>query len=217
MDKVFRDRVDAGQKLAKKLEYLKGKDLIVVAIPRGGVVVGGEVARLLKVPLELIIPRKIGAPGNPELAIGAVISPNEVVINESLKRSLNVSDEYLKEVIEEETKEIERREKKYFGKHQPLEIQGKVLVLVDDGLATGYTALATIRALRKKKPKEIILAVPVAPKETISFLSKETDEIICLETPTFFYAVGQFYDDFSQTTDEEVIEILKKYKKEAED
>jgi predicted phosphoribosyltransferase len=209
---MFVDRSEAGKKLAKELLEYKDKDSVVLAIPRGGVVVADKVAQELDCPLDLIIPRKIGAPGNPELAIGAVAGLNRVIINENIKRSLGVSEEYLKAEIERQLNEIERRRKMYLGEKPPLSLKDRVVILVDDGLATGYTAMAAISAIREEKPREIILAVPVAPRDTCELLSDKVDKLICLSTPEFFYAVGQFYVDFSQTTDDEVIEILSKYR-----
>jgi len=209
---MFADRREAGRKLAAELLEYKGKDAVVVAIPRGGVVVADEVARELNCPLDLIIPRKIGAPGNPELAIGAVAGAGKVIINENLKYGLGVSDGYLDEEIKRQLKEIERRRGMYFGGKPPTGFKDKTVILVDDGLATGYTATAAVSAIREERPREIILAVPVAPRDTCQALSKKVDKMICLSAPEMFYAVGQFYQDFSQTTDDEVIEILSKYR-----
>ncbi|HDP69342.1 MAG TPA: phosphoribosyltransferase [Actinobacteria bacterium] len=208
---MFVDRIEAGQELGKSLVNYRGKDVVVVAIPRGGVLVAKEVAIKLEAPLELVIPRKIGAPGNPELAIGAMADKDTVIINEHLRGSLRVLDDYLKAEVEKQAQEIERRRKRYLGAKSQIDLENKIIILVDDGLATGYTALAAIKALRRRKPKKLILAVPVAPKDTIERLGREVDELICLHSPEIFFAVGQFYSNFSQTTDDEVIQVLKEY------
>lgn len=208
---MFTDRTEAGRRLAERLLEYKEQDVVVLAIPRGGVVVAGEVAKGLSCPLDLIIPRKIGAPGNPELAIGAVAGEGKVMLNTQLKETLRVSSEYVEEEVQRQLAEIDRRRKRYLGDRPPVNLTGKTVIVVDDGLATGYTALAAVNAVREKKPTKIVLAVPVAPRDTYERLVGEVDELVCLSIPEFFYAVGQFYLDFSQTTDEEVIEILKKY------
>ena len=209
---MFKDRVDAGKKLAQRLaaEY-KGKDAVVLAIPRGGVVIGNEVARALNLPLDIIIPRKIGAPGNPELAIGAIVR-EKAIINEDLVRELRIPDSYIEAEEKKQLSEIERRRKLYLGDRKPIPLEGKIAIIVDDGLATGYTALAAIAAVRKQNPKKIVLAVPVGPLDTCERLAKVVDEIICLEVHELFFAVGQFYESFEQTTDSEVIDILSYYR-----
>lgn len=208
----FFDRREAGERLAKRLLDYKGQDVVVLAIPRGGVVVAAEVARELDAPLDLIIPRKIGAPGNPELAIGAVAGEGKVMVNEALKKSLGVPDNYIEEETAEQLEEIARRRAKYLGIKKPQSLSDKTVIVIDDGLATGYTALAALRAITDEKPAKLVLAVPVAPQDTCRRLEEEVDELICLEQPEVFFAVGQFYTDFSQTTDEEVIEILSRIK-----
>lgn len=206
---MFADRVQAGKDLAHALSAYHGQDVVVVAIPRGGVIVAAEVARELGAPLDLIIPRKIGAPGNPELAIGAVAGEGKVYLNESLVESLRVPKDYIEREVKAEIEEIGRRRISYFGEKAPTSLEGKIVVVIDDGLATGYTALAAVKSVKSEHPSKVILAVPVAPQETVNFLKPEVDELVVLETPTFFYAVGQFYHDFSQVSDAEVIELLK--------
>jgi len=206
----FRDRHEAGQLLARELAFLKGKkDAIVLGIPRGGVVVAYEVAKALDLPLDVFIARKLGAPYNPELAIGAVASDGTVVVDENLIRSLGVSEKYVKEETERQKREIQRRLKAYRGERALPELKGKVVVLVDDGVATGATTLAAIRAIKASEPAEAILAVPVGPPDAIARLKEEADRVICLFTPTPFWAVGAFYLDFEQTSDEEVKRLLR--------
>lgn len=214
----YRDREEAGQVLAKELAFLKGrKDVVVLGIPRGGVVVAAEVAKAIGAPLDIYITRKIGAPYNPELAIGAVASSGEIVLDEGLIMSLGVSSEYVEKETERQRKEIERRMAKYRGDFPPLDIKGKTVVLVDDGVATGATTLATIRALKKQGPKELILAIPVGPLDTIARLKKEVDKLICPLVPEVFWAIGAFYAIFDQTPDEEVIRLLKECRQRSTD
>ncbi len=208
---MFQDRLEAGKKLAEALSHLQGENLIVVGIPRGGIIVAVEVAKHFSAPLDIVFPRKIGAPGNPELAIGAVVEKGEIYLNEGLVKSLGVSKEYIEEEVKRELLEIKRRKRDYLGGREELSYQGKTVILVDDGLATGYTALAALRALRKKKPGKLILAVPVSPSETLEFLKPYADKVFALEVPYYFYAVGQFYRSFEQVSDEEVKEVISKY------
>jgi putative phosphoribosyl transferase len=206
----FRDRQEAGQLLAQVLMFLKGKkDVIVLGIPRGGVVVAAEVAKAIGVPLDVYITRKIGAPYNPELAIGAIASSGDVVLDESLIGSLGVSPEYVHDETERQRREIERRLKKYRGNRPAQKLEGKTVVLVDDGIATGATTLAAIRALKKQKPAELILAVPVGPPDAVARLREEVDRLVCLDTPQLFWAVGTFYITFDQTSDGEVVRLLE--------
>lgn len=209
---MFQDRTDAGRRLAARLRDYTGQDAVLLAIPRGGVAVAAEVAAVMGAPLDLIIPRKIGAPENEELAIGAVAGLGEIVINESLIDSLQISDDYLKKEAARQLKEIERRRRLYLGDRPEKVITNKTAIIVDDGLATGSTARAAILAVKSKRPKKIVLAVPVAPREAIELLKKEVDELICLKTPELFYAVGQFYERFDQVSDGEVVDILSRLK-----
>lgn len=206
---MFDDRIDAGRQLAAALDRFKTENPVVLGIPRGGVIVAAEVAELLGCAFDLIIPRKVGAPGNPELAIGAVAGEGRVILNEDLVADLNVSRDYLDERVREETEEIRRRRRLYLGDRAPVNISGRTVLIVDDGLATGYTALAAISVVRLENPAKTILAVPVGPKRTVFELSQEVDELICLSTPEPFFAVGQFYANFSEVTDVQVTAKLK--------
>lgn len=206
----FRDRREAGRLLAEKLSFLKSKeDLLVLAIPRGGVVVGSEVAKALGAPLDVYITRKIGAPYNPELAIGAIASDGTLVLDRSLSSRLGVSEEYIKAQSAREQEEIERRMRRYRRDQPSPDLEGKRVILVDDGIATGATIEATIDALHRTGVEELILAVPVGPKDTIERLKKKVDQLICLHAPQIFWAVGSFYMTFDQTSDEEVVALLK--------
>ncbi|HID64459.1 MAG TPA: phosphoribosyltransferase [Anaerolineae bacterium] len=206
----FRDRQEAGQLLAQALAFLKReKDVIVLGIPRGGVVVAAEVARALDAPLDVCITRKIGAPYNPELAIGAIASSGDVVLDEKLISVLDVSPEYIQGEIQQQRREIERRLKKYRGNRPAQKLEGKTILLVDDGVATGATTMATIRALKRQKPAKLILAIPVGPPDAVARLREEVDELVCLVTPQPFWAVGAHYLVFDQTPDEEVVRLLQ--------
>ena len=208
---IFRDRRDAGQQLATQLQFLVGQpDVIVLGIPRGGVVVAVQVARALNAPLDVFIARKLGAPINPELAIGAVTSTGDVLLDDELMRDLRISDEVIEREVEDQRKEIARRLEMYRPNRAPLDVKNKTVVLIDDGIATGSTVLASLRSLRKQEPARLILAVPVAPAETMKRLERECDQAIVLATPEPFLAVGRFYLQFDQTSDVEVIELLNK-------
>ncbi len=206
----FRDRHEAGRLLAKELAWLRGqKNMIVLGIPRGGVVVAYEVAKELGAPLDVYITRKIGAPHNPELAIGAVASDGTLVLDDDLVRRMGAPDDYVQEETERQRKEIERRLAAYRGSRPEPELQDKTVILVDDGIATGATVLASLRALKQRKPAQLILAVPVGPADTIKLMSQEADRVVCLYTPRIFWAVGAFYAVFDQTSDAEVIQLLQ--------
>lgn len=210
---TFYDRVEAGQKLASALKkYRNQKDIIILALPRGGVVTGFEAARILNLPLDLVVPRKIGAPGNPEFAIGAITEKGEGIFNQEAIAAYGITKEYIDSEVEKERKEAERRLKLYRGKRAPLDLKDKTVILIDDGIATGMTIKAAIQSIKGRNPKKIVIAVPVAPEDTISELKVIVDEVICLYTPVFFGAVGAFYEIFNQTEDEEVIELMEKSK-----
>jgi putative phosphoribosyl transferase len=204
---IFADRLDAGERLAKGLAHLAGSDCVVLAIPRGGVIVGEVIAREIGAPLDVVVPRKIGAPGNPELAIGAV-APGIRVLDPRMVGALGVTDRYLEREIAEQEAEIERRQRAYRGGRPPQPVEGRVAIVVDDGVATGSTAVAALRWARARGAERVVLAVPVAPPQSLERLRAEADEVVVLETPQPFLAVGEWYRDFDQTTDEQVVSAL---------
>jgi predicted phosphoribosyltransferase len=206
---LFRDRRDAGRALAKVLSaYAKRPDVVVLALPRGGVPVGFEVARALHAPLDVFIVRKLGVPGHDEYAMGAIASGGVRVLNEKIVQLLGIPAEAVEAVARAEQRELERREKLYRDGRPPLDITGRTVILVDDGLATGATMLAAVKAIHAKLPERIVIAVPTASAETCADLRHEVDEVICATTPEPFHAVGLWYQDFGQTSDEEVHELL---------
>ncbi|HYG98798.1 MAG TPA: phosphoribosyltransferase [Terriglobales bacterium] len=205
----FEDRRDAGRILAGELaEYAGRDDVVVLALPRGGVPVGYEVARALRVPLDVFVVRKLGTPGQEELAMGALASGGVLVVNEDVVDALGIPQETLSAIARRELVEVERRERSYRGNRAPVEVSGKVVILVDDGLATGSTMRAAAQAVRQMGPKRVVVAVPVASALTCEHLSREVDEVLCPRTPERFFAVGQWYREFQQTSDEEVRELL---------
>jgi predicted phosphoribosyltransferase len=208
---LFKDRVDAGRKLAKELsKYANRSDVLILALPRGGVPVAFEVAKELNVKMDVFIVRKLGVPGNEELAMGAIASDNIRVLNEDVVRSFQIPDRVIDMVAENELRELERREYTYRGDRPKPEISGSTVILIDDGLATGATMRAAAAALKTKDPAKIVVAVPTAARDTCEFFGREVDEVICVATPEPFYGVGAWYEDFSQTTDKEVCELLDK-------
>jgi putative phosphoribosyl transferase len=213
----FANRVDAGKHLASALKNLVDKDAIVLAIPRGGVVVGYEVAKALGFPLDVIIPRKIGAPSNPELAIGAMTEDGTVLLDEILIERLQVPDYYIKEESAAQKLEIQRRLKLYRGDFPYPILENRDVILVDDGIATGSTMKAALASVRKRGAKTVVVAIPVGPPSTIMELELKANHVVCLYTPESFYAIGQFYRDFTQTSDEEVTRLLKLIKKQRGD
>lgn len=207
---LFKNRADAGQKLAAALEkFNNSPNTIILALPRGGVIVGFEVARELNLPLDIVVPRKIGAPANPEFAIGAITETGEGVFDEMVVGAYGITESYLQNEIKKEKAEAERRLNLYRGSRPPLDLKNKTVILVDDGLATGLTMRAAVKSIKKSGVEKIIVAIPVTSPEAAELVKKEVDEIIYLEAPAFFGAVGAFYEEFSQTTDKEVIELLK--------
>jgi predicted phosphoribosyltransferase len=212
---VFQDRRDAGKHLAEKLRaYTDEPDVLVLALPRGGVPVAFEVARRLRAPLDLFLVRKLGVPGQEELAMGAIATGGTYVVNEEVVRALGIPDDVLEAVAAKEQRELVRREQAYRGNRPPPEIGGRTMILVDDGLATGSSMRAAIAALRRRQPARIVVAVPVAAASTCAELAHEVDDLVCAITPEPFYGVGLWYEDFSQTTDEEVHELLERAARE---
>ena len=207
----FRNRSEAGQLLARALEQYKNRpDVLVLALPRGGVPVGYQVAKALNAPLDVFIVRKLGVPGHEELAMGAIATGGVRVLSEPVIEQLNIPPPVIDRVARREEEEIRRREYLYRGNNPPPNIQDKIVILVDDGLATGSTMKAAISALRRQNPKKIVVAVPTAPADTCEDLKREADEVICAATPEPFYAVGLWYEDFAQTTDDEVKELIRR-------
>ncbi len=205
----FRDRSDAGQALAGRLaKYAGDSSVIVFGLPRGGVPVAYEVARSLGAPLDVFLVRKLGVPGHRELAMGAIASGGVQVVNRSVIDHLGITAEQVEEVARQEGKVLADRERDYRGDRPPAEISGRTVILVDDGLATGASMRAAVAAVRNQGPERIVVAVPVAARETCAALDAEADEVVCALTPDPFYAVGLWYDDFSQTSDEEVRGLL---------
>jgi predicted phosphoribosyltransferase len=209
----FRDRSDAGRRLAKALSSYKDRHPVVLALPRGGVPVAAEVAAALDAPLDLILVRKIGVPAQPELAMGAVVDGTApiVVRNEEVIELSGITADEFDAACARELAEIERRRQLYIGDRARAEIAGQVVIVIDDGIATGATTRAALQAIRNRKPKELVLAVPVAPPDTITQLRGEVDALICLETPESFGAIGYFYRYFRQVSDQEVVTILKRF------
>jgi predicted phosphoribosyltransferase len=205
---VFRDRKHAGQELARRLDHYRGKDdVVVLGLPRGGIPVAYEVARSLRAPLDVFVVRKLGVPGHSELAMGAIASGGVVVLNESIVRGLGIPRRAIEAVAEKEQHELERREERYRGARPLPDVRGRTVILVDDGLATGSTMKAAVKSMRRLGPVRIVVAVPVAPPETCDEVAAMVDEIVCLVTPDPFWAVGEWYQDFGQTSDEEVREL----------
>lgn len=205
----FADRVDAGKRLAQSLSDFHGKNAVVLAIPRGGVVVGYEIAAALVLPLDVIVPHKLGAPDNPELAIGAIAEDGSTVLDNQLITYLGVCSGYIEEESERQRQEITRRMQLYRQGAPPVDLKGKEVIIVDDGIATGSTMKAALASVKNRGAKTVTVAVPVGPPQTITDLKHQADRVVCLYTPEYFQAIGQFYEDFSQTSDEEVIRLLK--------
>jgi predicted phosphoribosyltransferase len=207
--KVFKDRRDAGRVLAGLLgRYRDRSDVVVLALPRGGVPVGYEVARALGAPLDVFVVRKLGIPGHEELAMGAIASGGAVVLNDDVVRGLDIPPQVIQQVAEREGRELLRREEAYRKGRPMQDVAGKTVILVDDGLATGSSMRAALEALRRLGPARIVVAVPAAPGPTCEELADQVDEVVCATTPAPFFAVGESYRDFAQTTDEEVQELL---------
>jgi len=212
----FRDREDAGRRLAERLARYRDEDLVVLALPRGGVPVGYEVARALKAPLDVFIARKLGAPNQPELGIGAVAQDGTLVLNDHIEE-IGVSEEYVRRIAAEEMEEARRRLKLFRADRPEPEVRERTTILVDDGIATGVTTWAAIEALRRRGPRRLVLAVPVCAAQPAESLRQEVDELICLEAPSDLMAIGLWYRHFEQTSDEEVIELLERARREQEE
>jgi putative phosphoribosyl transferase len=205
----FQDRTEAGRMLAERLASYKNRsDVVILALPRGGVPVAFEVAQALNAPLDVFVVRKLGVPGREELAMGAIASGGVRALNEDVVRMLQIPGEVIEEVAAKEMEELERRERLYRDNRPALDARGRVAILIDDGLATGSTMRAAAMAVRSQQPSRVVVAVPVAPSPACDELRNEADEVICAETPEAFYAISLWYRDFTQTTDDEVRELL---------
>jgi predicted phosphoribosyltransferase len=210
-DVLFKDRRQAGRALATRLKPYQASDgarAVILALPRGGLPVAYEVSRALRAPLDVFLVRKLGLPSRPELAMGAIASGGVRVVNEELVRALQVPEAVVDRVASGETRELERREQLYRGGRPPVALEGRTVLLVDDGLATGATMRAAVRAVRRRSPARVVVAVPLASPETCALLRAEADDVVCAFMPEPFLAVGLWYDDFEPTTDEEVVDLL---------
>jgi putative phosphoribosyl transferase len=208
-DLRFENRARAGQLLGRELLHYAGRnDVVVLALPRGGVPVAFEVATAIGAPLDLMLVRKLGTPGHEELAMGAIAPGGVRVLNADVVRSMGIPDRMIEAVTERERRELERRQREYRGDRPPPAVAGRRIILVDDGLATGATMRSAVKALREQQPARIVVAVPVAPIETVHTLRQEADEVVCLETPEPFWAIGNWYREFPQLTDREVKDLL---------
>ncbi|MBI3859630.1 MAG: phosphoribosyltransferase [Thaumarchaeota archaeon] len=206
---IFRDRVDAGRKLGDALKDMKGTDVVVLGIPRGGVVVANEVAELIGAPLDVVVTRKIEAPGEPEYALGAVTQEGEVIIDRQAAESLGASEEYLRKQIALKREEVKDRTKRFRGDAPYPQLGGKTVLIVDDGIATGSSVGAAVMSVKKLGPREVVVAVPVAPAGALETLAEDGNRVVCLHTPESFLAIGEFYSSFEQVDDDEVKRILE--------
>ncbi|MBA1334714.1 MAG: hypothetical protein HPY66_2618 [Firmicutes bacterium] len=206
---MFRNRKEAGEMLAKLLKDYKGEEVVVLAIPRGGALVADVIRTELGCEWDLIIPRKLGAPFNKEIAIGAVTQDGTLLLDEEMILYLKVDKSYIEEEKREQIEEIERRMRLYKGNKEPVQLKNKIVILVDDGIATGFTIKAAIKSIQNAGVLGIVIAVPVAPSDVLEDLLERVDRVVCLESPYPFYAVGMYYEDFHQTSDEEIIELFK--------
>jgi putative phosphoribosyl transferase len=210
MDKIFKDRIDAAKRLSEKLLWLKDVNPIILAIPRGGVIIGNVISSILNCKLDIIVSRKVGAPDNQELAIGAVMHDGSYFPNIEITVMLNIPRSFVEEEITRQKKEIEYRLMKFRGIKE-YDLDGKTVVLVDDGIATGATMSVAAHWIKKQQPEKLIIAIPVGPPETIAKLNQIADKVVVLQSPYIFNAVGEFYEVFDQVSDDEVQEIMKKY------
>ena len=210
LEPLFKDRRDAGRQLAAALMRYQQSSAVVLALPRGGVPVGFEVAKALAAPLDVLLVRKIGAPGQAEFGLGAVVDGAEpqLVLNEEIVRRVRPPPGYIDEEMRRQLAEIERRRRRYLGDRPPAGVEGRIAIVVDDGIATGGTVRAALRGLSRIRPARLVLAVPVAPADSLDELAGDCDDIVCLATPEPFFAVGHWYENFSQTSDEEVRDLL---------
>ncbi len=212
----FSTRIDAGKRLAAALADFKGNNGLVLSIPRGGVVVGYEIAETLGLPLDVIIPRKLGAPNNPELAIGAIAEDGTTFLDDDLVKYFGVSPDYIKDESDLQKKEIQRRLKLYRQAYSEHQIKGRDVIVVDDGIATGYTMRAALASIKNRGATSLTVAVPVGPSSTILELKQIADRVVCLYIPEYFQAIGQFFQNFNQVSDEEVIQLLNKNRQHRE-
>lgn len=209
---MFKDRNDAARQLASRLLHLKERRPVVLALPRGGVPIGLEIAKLLGAPMDLVLVRKIGVPWQPELAAGAVVDGDrpQIVRNADVVKSCRLSEEFIREAADSALKEIERRREVYLAGRARIDLKDRTAIMVDDGIATGATMRAALKAVRRAEPKRLVLAVPVAPPDTIDALRAEADETVCLATPAYFGGISLFYDDFHQVSDHEVVDLMNR-------
>ena len=205
----FKDRQEAGKELARALMNFRGKDVMVLGMPRGGVVVAKEVAEAMGAPLDIIVTRKIGAPGEPEFAVGAITQEGDIIVDRQAAETVGATDEYLQEEARRKKSEVKERMRSLRGDMPYPSLEGKTAIIVDDGMATGNSMRAAVQSVRKRGPKEVVVAVPVAPKEAAAELSREGTKVVCLEQPRFFFAIGEFYRNFEQVEDSEVRELLE--------
>jgi putative phosphoribosyl transferase len=205
---IFKDRVEAGKKLAEALESYRGSNVVVLGIPRGGVVVANEVAKGLGAPLDIVVSRKIEAPGEPEFALGAVTQEGDVIMDRQAAESLGATPQYLDDQIRKKREEVKDRMQMLRGDAPYPELEGRTVVIVDDGIATGSSVSAAVMSVKKRRPKEIIVATPVAPRDAVETLSEDKTKVVSLETPGAFLAIGEFYRDFGQVEDIEVKRII---------
>ena len=205
----FKDREEAGRELARALAEFRDRNVVVLGMPRGGVVVAREVADALGASLDIVVTRKIGAPGEPEFALGAVTQEGDVIVDRQASESVGATTEYLEEEARRKKSEVKERMRILRGDMSYPSLEGKTIIIVDDGMATGNSMRAAVQSVRKRGPKEVIVAVPVAPREAVAELSSEGTRVVCLEQPRFFFAIGEFYRDFEQVEDQEVRELLQ--------
>ncbi len=205
----FKDREEAGKELALALAEFRGRDVIVLGVPRGGVVVAREVSESLGVPLDIVVTRKIGAPGEPEFALGAITQEGDLIVDRGTAESVGATAEYLQEEARRKRSEVKERMRSLRGDMPYPSLEGKVIIIVDDGMATGNSMRAAVQSVRKRAPKEVVVAVPVAPSESVEELAREGVRVVCPEQPRFFFAIGEFYKDFKQVEDSEVRGLLR--------